>query len=311
MAFKLYPCSTGSNLSVTKRCLLLFANCAASGGVGDDGAERLRLQKPFGRVVVGITESLKRYGSWSLRVKPWWIVFPNQMGLVPGAEPRRVSLDVGTRYWVRPNTRDLNEVLSVGLGWEYRGLATLAARQPTPRVIFDLGGHIGVFSVWVRQLFPQAQVVALEPNPDNYRLLTKNLTENGLETKTVAIPGAVTATNQEVELFLARHNNAHSLVRGGESVSDQSIRVAGHALKSLVAKYAPDGDYAFKMDIEGAEYDVLEASREVVARARFVVMEWHFRPEEKSARRAWLERTFTELGFTLTELSDRCLLAVR
>lgn len=255
---------------------------------------------------MGIVESFIRYGKWSTRVKPWWIVFPNQAKIIPSKQKRWIALDNGCQFAVRPNTRDLNEVMAVGLGWEYRGI--IEAGVVAPRCIFDLGGHIGVFSVWIKQIFPEAEVIVLEPNPDNHSLLQDNINSNGIGKSTQVIRGAVTSKDRKVDLFLAHHNNAHSLVQGGKAVTEKAISVDGFSLSGLVAKYAPHGDFAIKMDIEGAEYDVLAASRDVVGKSRFVVMEWHFQPHEKKEKWKWLTNYFFELGFKCRELSDRTAL---
>ncbi len=239
-------------------------------------------------------------------MSPWWIVFPNQAKLIPSKKNRLVELDNGCKFVVRPNTRDLNEALAVGLGWEYRGI--IEAKLDAPRVMFDFGGHIGVFSVWISQIFPQSEVVVLEPNPENFSLLQENLSKNGIARYTQAIQGAVTSSDQKAQLFLAQHNNAHSLVQGGVAVTEQTITVEGFALNGLVQKYAAHGDFAIKMDIEGAEYSVLKASRDVVGKAKFIVMEWHFQPHEKEAKWEWLTKYFSELGFECKELSDRTAL---
>ena len=251
---------------------------------------------------MGLLGSIVRYGKWSMQVKPWWTVFPNQLKLIPQRADMSVELVNGQKYQIRPNTRDLNEVLAVGLGWEYRGIPTDLG---TPKVIFDLGGHIGVFTVWARSLFPSARLVTIEPNPDNFRLLKENVAANGLSDTTTCLPAAVTAKDKKVKLFLSTNNNAHSLMEGEGSVSSDYIEVDGRSLEGLVKEYAPDFDYAIKMDIEGAEYEVLAASREFIQPAKFIVMEWHFDDTNRNQKWKWLIDYFTELGFAPVELSDR------
>ncbi|MBK6790779.1 MAG: FkbM family methyltransferase [Betaproteobacteria bacterium] len=50
-----------------------------------------------------------------------------------------------------------------------------AANLGRPRGIVDAGAHIGLATVYLATRFPQATIVALEPEPSNYRLLCKNV----------------------------------------------------------------------------------------------------------------------------------------
>lgn len=43
-----------------------------------------------------------------------------------------------------------------------------------PKVIFDIGANIGLASVFFKQRYPDAYVVAAEPGPDSYLALTEN-----------------------------------------------------------------------------------------------------------------------------------------
>jgi FkbM family methyltransferase len=40
-----------------------------------------------------------------------------------------------------------------------------------PNVIMDLGANVGIFSRYARELFPQALIVAVEPDPENFKYL--------------------------------------------------------------------------------------------------------------------------------------------
>lgn len=45
-----------------------------------------------------------------------------------------------------------------------------------PKTIIDAGANIGLFTVLYKKRFPEATVICLEPDPENFSMLTQNLT---------------------------------------------------------------------------------------------------------------------------------------
>jgi FkbM family methyltransferase len=70
---------------------------------------------------------------------------------------------------VRPNTTDEPTFVHVFLNREYDIELPLA-----PRLIVDAGANVGYASVWFANRYPQAKIVAIEPSPENLRLLREN-----------------------------------------------------------------------------------------------------------------------------------------
>ena len=53
------------------------------------------------------------------------------------------------------------------------------AKVFSPQVILDVGGHIGTFGLLAKSYWPQARLIALEPNPVSHFLYKLNMKENG------------------------------------------------------------------------------------------------------------------------------------
>lgn len=251
---------------------------------------------------MSLVESITRYGRWSFSTNRWWVVFLNQLKLLPFKTPIQIGLKNGLQFWVRPNTRDINEVLSVGLGNEYGGVPE---HLPQPDVLFDMGAHIGVFSVWSRSRYPNCTVIALEPEPNNFQLLEKNIHLNELQNQTACLPSAVHIRTEKVTFHISSLNNAHSMVVN--STSENTTSVDAVSFRSLYEKYVgPQKTFAIKMDIEGSEYDLLEHHRDIIAQTQFIVMEWHsFTNTDRPEKWNWLTTYFNELGFITHPLSNR------
>lgn len=80
----------------------------------------------------------------------------------------------GYPFHYRTGTTDLsaiNEVLlRKGKSSEYH-----FPLEGVPEVILDIGAHIGSSAVYFARLYPTARIYALEPHPDNFELLRKNV----------------------------------------------------------------------------------------------------------------------------------------
>jgi len=70
---------------------------------------------------------------------------------------------------LRKNTSDLPTFLQVFIDREYK------INFDNPKVIFDCGANIGLFAIQIKNEFPDAQVICVEPDPENFNQLQKNL----------------------------------------------------------------------------------------------------------------------------------------
>ena len=44
-----------------------------------------------------------------------------------------------------------------------------------PKIVIDLGAHIGLFALKMKKCYPNTKIICVEPDPDNYNLLQKNM----------------------------------------------------------------------------------------------------------------------------------------
>jgi FkbM family methyltransferase len=126
--------------------------------------------------------------------------------------------------------------------------------------VFDLGANCGA-SVFVfsRAVGPTGKVVAFEPDPLNREMLTRNVESLGLGNVIVcasAVAGrsATLRFNSEGSLGAAL---SHVVSRAGLS---ETIEVDALTLADACAKVGCAPDF-IKMDVEGAEEEVIEGAR--------------------------------------------------
>jgi FkbM family methyltransferase len=143
-------------------------------------------------------------------------------------------------------------------------------------VAFDIGANIGWYSVLLSRLSaPGAQVFAFEPDPESYRLLTKNLEVNAA-VNVVAFNVALgeSAGVAELHRYKASNNGRHTLLSG--NTSGGTVRVPVDTLKAFWERQAL-GERpmrVLKVDVEGFEYFVLRGAGELLARCACLLLEY-------------------------------------
>lgn len=134
-----------------------------------------------------------------------------------------------------------------------------------PRII-DGGANLGLASLYFLRRYPGARVTALEPDPGIFALLEKNLAPWCSDGRLRLLPKALAATSGK-RTFQSRGADAGRLapidIPGG-------LTVDCLALDELLSEPV---DF-LKLDLEGAETEVLEASRNL-ARVNYLFVEHH------------------------------------
>ena len=151
-----------------------------------------------------------------------------------------------------------------------RKYKAILARQRTPLIV-DCGAYIGVSSLWFAARFPQARIVAIEPAPDNARLLRRNAQGHQIEVIEAGI-GA-----KEGRLALVDSGNG---TMGYRTIDDPAVtcQVPIVPLRTILARN-PEPEYEpliLKVDIEGSEKSLFADTRwEDLDRFPVIILEEH------------------------------------
>lgn len=130
-----------------------------------------------------------------------------------------------------------------------------------PLQVVDLGANIGLFSAYVLGLYPDARIVGFEPHPANAALLRRVIEANGLGERWQLIEAAAAASDGVVE-FSGDFNTG----RVGEG---------GLTVPAVDAFPYLEGADLAKIDIEGAEWELLADERAGSLSAAVVALEHH------------------------------------
>jgi len=126
---------------------------------------------------------------------------------------------------------------------------------PAGAVIYDIGANVGYFSLLAAVLVgPEGCVYAFEPLPRNVEFLRKHIKLNKLDTIEV-VEAAVSDHSGEASFDLGASSAMGHLASSGGI----TVRLVTLDQMLLAGELLPP-DY-MKVDVEGAEYDVLNGAR--------------------------------------------------
>ena len=171
----------------------------------------------------------------------------------------------GRSLYIRPGTSDPIVLLEAFIGRFH--LPPGVVRRTRPRLIWDLGANIGVTTAHLAALFPDARLVAVEPNPESVDLARRNL--HPWRDRCELVNAAI--WHEDGHVILDRSNREYE---SKVSPTGQGSRVVAVSPASLIAKNRGAVDYA-KVDIEGAEREILRRAEDWASGVSCLKVEVH------------------------------------
>ncbi|GAA3973744.1 hypothetical protein GCM10023085_65310 [Actinomadura viridis] len=136
-----------------------------------------------------------------------------------------------------------------------------------PAVVVDGGAWLGLSALRFRARFPEARILAFEPDPELFEVLKGNLERNGA--------GDVEAHN----VALADREGALEFLATGDDAGSLRVRSRGGRLTTVPARplsaYLPSSVSLLKLNVEGSEWDVVNELGGRLAQVDQVLIEYH------------------------------------
>jgi len=166
--------------------------------------------------------------------------------------------------------------------------------------VVDAGACFGEFSLYAaRKVGQTGRVLMLEPDRANIKVAEEYFAFNGGKPANLEIVPAGLWKSAGVLKFATGMGSSSTLLDAGQVVpaGTEIINVDVESLESLVEKFGLKRLDLVKLDIEGAEIEVVEAAGAIVERfhPRFSIASYHLR--EKQMTCELLEPRFRELGY--------------
>jgi FkbM family methyltransferase len=165
--------------------------------------------------------------------------------------------DVSTAYAIFFGTYEEEEVKKI-FKYIKRGMT-----------VFDIGAHIGYFTLLMAHLVgPDGLVFAFEPNPITYAQLKSNIAINPhLNDGRIEILRTALGEDKSVQSFFCPVSGSEGLAGLKDTkraLINEVIEVQVDTLDNFAVTHNVKKIDFVKMDIEGAEYDVLKGSEKVL-----------------------------------------------
>ncbi len=158
-----------------------------------------------------------------------------------------------------------------------------------PKIIIDCGSNIGLSALFFQKKYPGVTIIAVEPEPSNFKMLLKN-TRNykNIQCLNYAV------WNQNVKLAIAENME---IDKWGFTMSSHpnelTKTIPAITIDEIMKRYNFSEVDILKMDIEGSEKEVFSSGYEAwLPRTKVIMIELHDR-EKKGCAKTFFQTLFT------------------
>jgi FkbM family methyltransferase len=139
--------------------------------------------------------------------------------------------------------------------------------------ILDTGANIGMAAIWFKELYPEAKIACIEPDPRNLALLRLNLAENAINARVFAC--AVATHRGRARLSFGMDPGWSALENAGLHAHTRFVEVETRRIPEILDDLGWSRVDLLKLDIEGLERDILADGDDWLSRVGLIVFELH------------------------------------
>ena len=190
----------------------------------------------------------------------------------PGAE---LKVEISSKQiFIRKGTPDLGVAISCFSG-EFDIVKYLFPKDYSG-IIVDAGGYIGTSAIALKQIYPKAKIIVIEPSRNNLAILKKNL--EGISNIKI-VYGALVGSSQKTITLNNRGTKEWGYTVVSKPLDNPNAKplqkTPAFLLKDLLGQHEKIG--LLKLDIEGGEYDLLKNDIKTLKKIPVVFAELHDR----------------------------------
>lgn len=137
-------------------------------------------------------------------------------------------------------------------------------------MIVDVGANIGQFSTAIKYWYPQANVVAIEAEPNTYARLMENVKNSSVRT----INKVISDKRGSVDFFLGKLSVTQGMVKMFENQA--SITLDADTLDSVIGGEPIQKIDLLKIDVEGAELKIIQGAKHTLKVSSYLLVEISF-----------------------------------
>src|ERR671914_2447672 len=149
-------------------------------------------------------------------------------------------------------------------------------------IVVDIGAHMGRYTIISsKRVGANGKVVAIEAHPNNFEMLNRNIKLNQL-TNVVPLNYAVYSKETKIKLYLPDEESGYTMhhsimpnyifTKYKDKTEDKFVEVSANTLDYfLQMKEITDVNW-IKIDVEGAEFEVLKGSHNVLSKSKDIAL---------------------------------------
>ena len=235
----------------------------------------MSVPKRLSALLLNLSVKLREVGRLTTFLS-WRRGLPLEIRQVLCTNPRikLVQVDHDQKVWARVG-RGQSDLVVMAEVWFRSPLATPELADLKSKWIIDAGANAGYTTRWLALRYPNATVIAIEPDSDSVQLLRRNTAD----LSNVMIEAAALTDTVGVADLVDVGQGPWAMRVG--AASGDSGRVVGNvrctSLDEIICKYEIDRIGLLKVDIEGGEVEVFRASSSWIDKVDAVAVELHDR----------------------------------
>lgn len=187
--------------------------------------------------------------------------------------------------------------------------AGAAARLPRCETVIDLGGNIGLATLYFGHRYPGCRLFVVEPNPPTFEMLTRNVEGLVRAGRCRTLLAAVWSEERDVvaaPLDAEGHYSAFATRAPAEGEGADGV-MRGMPMSRIIADSGFETVDLLKVDIEGAEVELFKGDVSWLRRVGAIAIEFH----GDSRRASDFDRIMSDYGFAIDDRDRHTVLAVR
>ena len=169
-------------------------------------------------------------------------------------------------------------------------------------VYYDLGANIGYYALLAAVIISKGKgkVIAIEPEPNNFRILQLNIQANNYDSYVKAHQCAISNRTGTANMVVTSKSNAHYLTNNSSS-NHNTIEVPCFSLPDFIEQQEDKAIDFLRMDIEGSEYLILPTIYKLMEtgiNAMFI----EFHPDQHIREHIDIIRNLADLGYKTQDI---------
>ena len=213
------------------------------------------------------------------------------LNLLPGSWKRKIySASVGT---FGQNRTPVYHV--------FHHISNLRKLGFKPGLIIDGGAYIGDWTKNVRMIFPDSTFIMIEAQTSKQDIL-QNLTR---QYDNVNLEIALMGDGEKDEVEFFEMETGSSIYNENTHHNRKKVSLKMRTLDSIVEKYPIQGDCFLKLDVQGAEIDILKGAVRLLKRTEVIMLEVStLNYNENAPQFADVVKFMKDIGYVLFDMCD-------